>query len=588
MPQALDAVVDGLRFDSSTRLFRVQGSGGIGKLLVEAWSLREALDQPWTLELCVLSLDARLDTAALLAEKVTLQSVLADGHLSPRSGIVFAASAEESDGGFARYRLSLRPWMALLGHGRRSQVWQEQTTPQIIESVFARYAEHAQWRWADDVSAHLAQSPWAGSGERRSYTVQYRETDLAFVLRLLAEEGLGWRVEEDEMAPSGHALVIFADSPGVSSCPEDVTSKGGGIRFHRSASVETSDAIQAFGGMRSLRSSATAVLAWDYAAKRSVAATVPTHHAFGGANAPSLEDYRPSRAYAFASAAQAQRAATLRQEAIEVRNKSWLGRSTVRTLQPGRTLTLTDSPLDLLDVAGKTRNGDTRFLVTAVIHAGINNLPKTLSEKIAARLGSGGEGSVQLLADWVDDEVRAQAVATGYGNHFEATRAYIPWRPMPLPRPVAPGPLTAEVVGDDSGGSEIHTDKLGRIRIRHDFQPKGEGSTWVRVLQPLAGAGMGLQFIPRIGQQVLVGFFDDDLERPYVQGALYTGRGEGGVPATPGGAAASADLSAFAKSSDPQPSSQGNLAGGNAPPWHGASSAEIGAGGQRNTTALSG
>ena len=597
MPQALDAIVDGLRFDSSTRLFRVLGSGGIGKLLVEAWSLREALDQPWTLELSVLSLDASLDTSALLAEKVTLQCVLADGSLSPRTGIVFAASSEESDGGFARYRLTLRPWIALLAHSRRSQVWQEQTTTQIVESVFSRYSAHAQWRWADDVSGHLAQSPWAGSGERRSYTVQYRETDLAFVSRLLAEEGLGWRVEEDEKAPSGHGLVIFADSPAVSSCPEDVTSKaGGGIRFHRSASVETSDAIQAFGGMRTLQSAATAVLAWDYAAKRAVATTVPTHHTFGGINAPNLEDYRPSRAYAFASAAQAQRAATLGQEAIEVRNKSWLGRSTVRTLQPGSTFTLTDSPLDLLDVtgngkasAGKNKQDNTRFLVTAVIHAGINNLPKSLSEAIATRVGN---GSAELLADWVDDEVRAQAVATGYGNHFEATRAYVPWRPLPLPRPRAPGPLTAEVVGGDSGnssgGGEIHTDKLGRIRIRHDFQPQGEGSTWVRVLQPMAGAGMGLHFTPRIGQQVLVDFFDDDLDRPFVRAALYQGRGEGGVAATPGGAAASADLSAFAKSSDHQPSSQGNLAGGNAPPWHGASPGEIGAGGQRNAAALSG
>ena len=108
------------------------------------------------------------------------------------------------------------------------------------------------------------------------------------------------------------------------------------------------------------------------------------------------------------------------------------------------------------------------------------------------------------------------------------------------------------------------------------------------MVQPLAGAGMGLQFIPRIGQQVLVDFFDDDLERPYVKGALYTGKGEGGVPATPGGVAAEADASVFAKSGDHAPGGQGNLAGGHAPAWHGASPGEIAAGGQRNAAALSG
>ncbi len=589
-----------LAFDSDTRLFRLEGDGALGELLVEAWSLREALDEPWVLELSTLGLDAGLDLQALLGAKATLRLALADGSLLPRSGIVFAAASEQADGGFARYRLTLKPWTALLAHTRRSRVWQEKTTIEIVESVFAGYAARAQWRWADDVATHLAESPYAGSGERRSYTVQYRETDLAFVTRLLAEEGLGMRFEEDEKAPSGHGLVVFAGSPSVASCPQDATSEAdGGIRFHRSSAVETRDAVQAFGGLRVLQASTTTTLAWDYVAKRAVAASVPTHHDFGGEDAPRLEAYRPARAYAYASADQAARAATLAQEAIEVRNKSWLGRSTVRTLQPGRTFTLTDSPLDEFGPksagvgSGGAGSSDdrTRFLVTAVVHAGINNLPKELSARLAA--SSASDSGAGQLAPWVDAEVRAQAVATGYGNFFESTRAHVPWRPQPRPRPKAPGPLTAEVVGSGSGGgagggAEIYTDKLGRICIRHEFQPAGEASTWVRVVQPYAGAGMGLQFIPRIGQHVLVDFFDDDLDRPYVKAALYQGRGEGGVPATPGGQPADADASVFASSGDASPSGQGNLAGGNAPPWHGAAPGELGAGGQRNAAALSG
>ena len=135
---------------------------------------------------------------------------------------------------------------------------------------------------------------------------------------------------------------------------------------------------------------------------------------------------------------------------------------------------------------------------------------------------------------------------------------------------------------------EIHTDRLGRIRIRHDFQPEGEASTWVRVLQRYAGPGMGQQFIPRIGQQVLVDFIDADIDRPLVVGALYDGRGEAGVPSTPGGKTNESDTRAFANSTDHAPSAQGNLAGGNAPPWHGASPGEHSAGGQRNAAAMSG
>ncbi len=602
----LQTAFDALRFDSGTRLYRLQGDAAVSELLVEAWSLEEALSQPWTLELSTLSTRAGLDIQAMLGSRLTLQTALADGALHPRSGLVLAASASDAEGGFARYHLCVRPWMALLAHTRRSRVWQEQTLVQILESVFERYAAHAQWRWADDVAAHLAQSPFNGSGEHRSYTVQYRETDLDFVSRLLAEEGISWRVEEDPDAPAGHSVVLFADSPAEAACPEDATSQGtGGIRFHRASSQERVDAIQALGGTRVLQSATTTVLGWDYKAKHAVAASVPTNHAFGGAQAPRLEAYDASGAYAFAHTGAAQRAATLLQEAIEARNKTWLGRSTVRTFAAGSSFNLTESPLDrLVGLAGLGRSGasgagreERRFLLTSVIHAGINNLPKDVSERVTHIVANSLEqGGAELLAPWVGTEVRAQARATGYGNAFEAIRALVPWRPALTdaqgqrlnPRPTVSGPLVATVVGADgaggsaanasqdasqsaelSGSEEIHMDRLGRIRIRHEFQSPGEGSTWVRVLQRYAGAGMGAQFIPRIGQQVLVGFIDQDIDRPLVLGALYDGRGEGGVAATPGGQPGSSDTSVFARSGDHGPSAQGNLSGGHAPPWHG-------------------
>jgi type VI secretion system secreted protein VgrG len=115
----------------------------------------------------------------------------------------------------------------------------------------------------------------------------------------------------------------------------------------------------------------------------------------------------PSGAYSFASTAQAERAATLLQEAIESRNKTWLGRSTVRTFAAGSSFELTQSTLDALaelagaasGKAGKAADPDRRFLLTAVTHAGINNLPKDLSQQIAAHDRQGG---ADLLAPWVD------------------------------------------------------------------------------------------------------------------------------------------------------------------------------------------
>ena len=453
-----------------------------------------------------------------------------------------------------------------------------------------------------------------------------RESDLSFITRLLAEEGLVYRFQTDsqtdDAAPLGHKLIILADTPAEASTPEDPTSAatlgGRGIRFHRASSREVQDAVQAFGGQRRLQSATTTVLSWDYKAKRAVATSVPTAAAFGGPNAPRLESYDPTSPYTYASGAQAERAATLQQEALEARHKTWLGRSTVRTFTAGTRFELTQSTLDLLGAlkqagvggsggsggAGDTSN--TTFLLTALTHAGINNLPKDLSEAIVKRLHEGG---ADLLEPWVDAAVRKQVQATGYANSFEASRAKVPWRALQAdatgarlnPRPTVLGMQTATVVGPSgqasvSGADEIHTDALGRIRIQYHFQSLPQGadtststsSTWVRVLQRYAGAGMGLQFIPRIGQEVLVDFFEGDIDRPCVIGALYNGRGEAGTPTTPGGQGAESDTAAFGRSTDHRPSAQGNLSAGHSPAWHGASSAELSAGGQRNAAALSG
>ncbi len=113
-------------------------------------------------------------------------------------------------------------------------------------------------------------------------------------------------------------------------------------------------------------------------------------------------------------------------------------------------------------------------------------------------------------------------------------------------------------------------------------------------MQRFSGPGMGHQFIPRIGHEVLVGFLSNDIDRPYVHASLYNGRGDGGVPRTPGGQQNAADTSGFAGSSDHTPSGQMNLvgsaSGGNSPAWHGAApgAATDGSEGQNNAAALSG
>ena len=102
-----------------------------------------------------------------------------------------------------------------------SRVWQDKSVIEIIESVLEAYKPLAQWRWSDEVGSFM------DGALPRSYCCQYRESDLDFVQRMLAEAALTWRCEQRLVA------VLFADRRQLSATPEGPSSEAdGGILFH--------------------------------------------------------------------------------------------------------------------------------------------------------------------------------------------------------------------------------------------------------------------------------------------------------------------------------------------------------------------
>ncbi|HXE40789.1 MAG TPA: type VI secretion system Vgr family protein [Azonexus sp.] len=577
-------------FTADTRLYELTWRDEAGPALtVEAWWGTESLSAGFEYCIDVLSTDAFIDDERLLGRALSLHTRLSDGSANRRSAYVRTALSLGSDGGFARYRLVVVPWLWFTTRSGFNRVFQEKTVHQIIDLIFAGYPEVAAWRWSDEVAAFMSDT------RPRSYCVQFSESDYQFLSRLLAEEGLGWKVEEDTDAPGGHRVTIFADSRDF---PEDILSQsangGRGIRFHRADSQEEQDAVLAFGEQRRLQSGMTTVLSWDYKAKKSIATSVPTAVALGGAHAPALEAYDDAGPYAFASSAEAERYARLAMEAHEARYRTWLGLGTVRSLTVG-------TRIDLIGLPGNPAKpeADHRYAITEVTHVGINNLSGEAIASIARRLAQDpwtGDDATLATGDVITPiraptglpgELLDLARERGYGNRFTALHSTLPWRAKLVddsgarlnPRPTAPGPMSAIVVGPDgemtaNGTDELWCDALNRIKIRYHWQ-QGEtaddqSSCWVRVMTRQAGAGMGMHWLPRIGHEVLVDFLNGDLDRPYVMGTLFNGKGEGGVAATPGGDPGESDPAVFEQASDHRPAGQGNLAAGNSPAWHGA------------------
>lgn len=578
------------QFLSDTRLYETYWLDGQGPhLAVEAWWGSEALSAGFEYGIDLLSTDAHIDTNRLAGRAISLRTRLSDGSDYLRTGIVRNAWELSADGGFSRYRLAVVPWVWLLSQQRHSRVFQEQSVVAIVDSVFGDYRGVAAWQWTDEVASFLADA------RPRSYCVQYNETDYQFISRLLAEEGLGWVVEEDSEAPAGHRLTLFADSRGFAEDP--VSASGLGIRYHRADSQEEQDVLVALGQHRQTINRQITGIGWNYKAKSAVAQRVP-----GGEAGPELESYEAAGPYPWLSTAEAERYGRLLMETQEVRESTWVGRGTVRSLRPGYHFRVSGLP------AGQGSSDG--YHVASITHLGINNLTASPLDAVAERLSGGllpedqgSDSSVihpQRAPAQFSEALLAVVRARGYGNEFTGCTAALPWRPRLEddtgarlnPRPTASGSMTALVVGPDgsrspAGTGELWCDALGRVRVVFHWQqgerPDDRDTCWLRVGQRQAGAGMGWQWLPRIGQEVLVDFQEGDIDRPWIAGGLYNGRGEGGIPATPGGQPGESDSSLFDPATDHHPSGQGNHTGGNSPAWHGGASAS-----HRHAAAMSG
>ncbi|RBD24201.1 type VI secretion system Vgr family protein, partial [Xanthomonas oryzae] len=358
------------------------------------------------------------------------------------------------------------------------------------ERIFADYPQAA---FRFDVQAALPAHP---------ITTQYRETDWAFVTRLLAEAGLAWRYAHAQDADSqatAATLVIFD--------PQAQAPDSGTIRFHRSDLAEADDAIGAFGERRGVVPTASTVTSWHSEQVRAVGAQA---QAEAGA-LPPLEVYVQPRAGRFAQEATAQDQAQARLDALRVPHTLHAGAGSARVLAAGAAFTLRQH----------AQHDGQRFVPVAIEHVAVNNL---------------GQGIVALLD--------APELEHGsYRNRFLAVPAATPLRALPQDRPRMPGPQSARVVGVADAALSPSRDHQVRIQFpwQRGDQPAPGGltdsastapghapgdqraGTWVPVAEWVAGPNWGSHFLPRIGSEVLVEFLHGDIDQPRITGQLYNG-----------------------------------------------------------------
>ncbi|MDR1227887.1 MAG: type VI secretion system tip protein VgrG [Azoarcus sp.] len=539
-------------FQQTNRLVKLKLGDGqqYGQTLLPQTAVgEESLSATYRYEVTCLSPDATLPLEPLLGQLAQLDILTSAGGIADmltpikgqknvlRCGIVTRAEALPSDGGFARYLLVIEPAFALLRHRRTSRVFQDKTVPDIVKTILD---EHIRDNGVIGATFGYRFEIKEENHPERSYCLQYRETDLDYIERLLAEEGLTYRFEhadserrapgrdenraedeygddaesDDETGDDGEAesklpnvtLVVFDNAYSVPRARQ------GAIRFHRANATESSDSLTLWTRAQEAGVQKTSLASFDYK-------PVLTH---GGedecpyereklSTEATLEDYDAQTHYYGKDSDELTRHARRRQAVRDREKRALQGGGNVRELKAGEWFELTGHPVyEMLPEENR------RFVVTRLAFTAHSNLPSPLSQYLTPE-------KPPLPPPYRVDfaaQTRGAPLYPAYGHTKHA-------------RPTSPGIQTATVVGPREE-KEVFTDDMGRIKVQFHWQRDQEhpefgaalderSSCWLRVAYPSAGAGWGHQFIPRVGQEVLIDFIESDIDRPIVTGVIHNG-----------------------------------------------------------------
>lgn len=390
------------------------------------------------------------------------------------TGRVMSSKGERLD--IYSYECDIVPWFWFMTQNEDCRIFQKLSVPDIIETIFSEFNY-------SDYALELSEPH-----PQLEFCAQYNETTFQFISRLIERAGIHFYFRHDGHGESRHILV-FTDNKNDNQKLDP--SK---IPFHDAGHAEKTDAILSLSSDQQMRTRKATIADWDYRKKGILSENTPTVLDIG--SDVDTERFRYPGNFVTQDGsgdnATGKYYSTVMMEAEEAGHLRYSGTSQARSLTPGYVFSIEDNPLQA---------DSTEYLVLSVDHRANNNL----------MAGTG---------------------AAFYGNTFSLQpHEHVFRSPLKTPRSRVYGPQTAIVVGPP--GNEIHTDNLGRIKIRFHWDRKvadrrtntqdEKASCWVRVAQIWAGNGYGTMFIPRVGMEVVVDFLEGDPDRPIVVGCVYNG-----------------------------------------------------------------
>jgi len=451
------------------------------------FELVERIDHPWaaTLELVTEHLD--FDVRSLVGARASIEVDRRGVTARSFGGVVTCSEYVSTRNRQLIVRVIVEPALALLRYSRRRRIFADMTVSEVLDAVTNDVFSERGGVW--DVS-RLSAEP-----QPRDYLVQYDETDLEFVLRVLSQAGICLLHGMGDDAWSCTYVLIDHNAmlPGYGMDPSiRAESQPWAVSFIPSAEEEAADpSIQYLGRTDRIHTEVCTVRARDW--KTPGASRYEARIRLGD------EPERTGHAWHYhpgrldegkeGEGPHANETDVWAPRMLEEQRAGGVelgGASNVADLFAGATFELEGHP---------HRDLDAKYAVLSVVHQ----------------------------ADFPEVDLDpAKTQRPTYTNRFVAAPLKAgPVRPPMLEKPQPRGIESATVVGPE--GEEIHTDALGRVQVRFHWDDAPSETCWLRVMSSWAGPGYGASFIPRVGMEVVVGFLGGDPDRPIVTGCLYTG-----------------------------------------------------------------
>ncbi|MHA3892493.1 type VI secretion system Vgr family protein [Acinetobacter sp. GXMZU3951] len=532
------AALEQLGFTAQKRVLHLQFSHPVlnQQVYLQRIDGAHALNQGLTASLICLSTHAFIPLKQFIGCQVAIDQVTDTGQLSRITGIITQADVGAHDGALTLYRLTVQDPTALWKQRRNSRVFMNKSVVDVVNILFQEWQQKSPL-FAASLSLDL--TGLSRDYDVRPFIMQSNESDDDFLTRLLRSEGINWLVDEAQpLVPhinhpiQAQKLRLIDDNQHYQALPRR------SIRFQQSSAVQTADSITHWQAQRQLQPTAVHLQRWqaDALSQEDGAGSVYSKH-------QQSEQYDHSslgleQAWHFAPAwmqdlkgedgATASGNPQLEQfnqqlsDYYHAQAKHFSAYSTVRDAQVGYWFILEDHPEIHLH-----SGADQEFLITEKTFYSQNNLPKDLNQQLL-RLLQQSNWQQPIWNGTIDPEQRQ-------ANQLQLQRRQIKTIPAYHPEQHRPSAYRqrAKVVGPS--GEEIHVDAWGRIKVRFLFTRNedhahdgGVGSNdndtdsaWVDVLTPWAGEGYGARFLPRIGEIVVIDFFQGDIDRPFVVGRIH-------------------------------------------------------------------